>query len=144
MLIQEKIKIAAFGAMGLAFVYLAYGLNKKSDQLDKALIQIDSARASIHSARCDMDTAKFKIEVAQKILADMRLAAQHAQEDLNNLKEERKKISLDIDKTLAGSRQKLKAFDSSVETLLDRQKDMLHALDAVGIRSVYIESSNKK
>jgi hypothetical protein len=138
---KEKLKPFAFGAAALGLVWMAFGLKSQSNYLDRANLQIDSARVLLQGIKTDIGEAKTDVLATRQCLSDIRTAANIAKNDLVNLQRERDNIYKSIDVTIDNSRKKLKDHQSSIESILNRQKRMLDSLNAIQIKDIIIESS---
>lgn len=138
MIIQEKLKIAAFGAMGACFVWLATAIGGSGNLLTKAVDEIKVARTEIGHAKAEISGVKIHIDSAQKVLGTLRLAAENAKDDLAKLKTQREKISSDIAGSIANSKKDLERFGSSIQDLLSEQNQTIKSLDSINIRHLIV------
>lgn len=138
MIIQEKIKIAAFGAMGACFVWLATAIGGSGNLLTKAVDEIKVARTEIGFAKTEIGAAKVNIDSAQRVLGILRMAAENAKDDLAKLKTQREKISSDIAGSIANSKKDLEKFGSSIQGLLSEQNQTIKSLDSINIRHLIV------
>jgi septal ring factor EnvC (AmiA/AmiB activator) len=139
----STLKPFAFGALAIGAVWFGFAVKDKVDYLEQAKLQIDSARVQIHLAKQDIDSAKQYIDLTRTYLADIRKAALDAKNDLSRLQEERNKIYVSIDKTIANSLSNLKEQERSIKGILGKQRAMLDSLNAIPIKNLIIEPSKK-
>ena len=138
-----QLKTFAFGALAIGAVWFAFAVKGKVDYLAQAKLQIDSARIQIHLAKADIEAAKQDIDLTRTYLTDIRNAALAAKSDLTRLQDERNKIYVNIDKTIANSLSNLKEQERSIKSILGKQRAMLDSLNAMPIRNLIIEPSKK-
>lgn len=139
----STLKPFAFGALAIGAVWFGFAVKGKVDYLEQAKLQIDSARVQIHLAKQDIDSAKHYIDLTRTYLADIRNAALAAKSDLTRLQDERNKIYVTMDKTIANSLSNLKEQERSIKGILGKQRAMLDSLNAMPIRHLTIEPSKK-
>ena len=140
----STLKPFVFGALAIGAVWFGFAVKGKVDYLEQAKLQIDSARIQIHLAKQDMDSAKQYIDLTRTYLVDIRNAALAAKSDLTRLQDERNKIYVSIDKTIANSLSNLKEQERSIDDILDNQRKLIAALDAMKIDTIIIQSSKNQ
>jgi chromosome segregation ATPase len=138
-----QLKPFAFGALAIGAVWFGFAAKGNVDYLKQAKLQIDSARVQIHLAKEDIEKAKMDIDLTRTYLTDIRNAALAAKSDLAKLQDERNKIYVSIDKTIANSLSNLKEQERSIKGILGKQRAMLDSLNAMPIRNLTIEPSKK-
>jgi septal ring factor EnvC (AmiA/AmiB activator) len=139
-----QLKPFAFGALAIGAVWFGVAFKGNHDNLREAKLQIDSARVQIHLAKEDIAAARQDIDSTRKYLADIRKAAAVAKDDLVRLQDERNKIYVKIDQTIANSLSNLKAQERSIDDILSSQRKLMEALDALKINEIIIEPSKNK
>ena len=139
----NTLKPFGFGALAIGAVWFGFTVRDKIDYLEQAKLQIDSARVQIHLAKEDIGKAKMDIDSTRKYLVDIRNAALAAKSDLLRLQDERNKIYVSIDRTIAHSLMNFKEQERSIKGILAKQRAMLDSLNALPIRNLIIESSKK-
>lgn len=139
-----QLKPFAFGALAIGAVWFGVAFKGNHDNLREAKLQIDSARVQIHLAKEDIAAARQDIDSTRKYLADIRKAAAVAKDDLVRLQDERNKIYVKIDQTIANSLSNLKAQERSIDDILSSQRKLMEALDALKINKIIIEPSKNK
>ncbi len=139
----NTLKPFAFGALAIGAIWFGFAVKGKTDYLEQAKLQIDSARVQIRLSKEDIAAAKQDIDSTRKYLADIRNAASVAKSDLVRLQDERNKIYVSIDKTIANSLSNLQEQERSIKNILGKQRAMLDSLNAVPIRNLIIEPSKK-
>jgi septal ring factor EnvC (AmiA/AmiB activator) len=139
-----QLKPFAFGALAIGAVWFGFAFKGKVDYLKQAQLQIDSARVQIRLSKEDIAAAKQDIDSTRKYLADIRNAALAAKSDLTRLQNERDKIYQSIDKTINNSVANLQAQKRSIDDILNNQRKLIDALDAIPISNIIIEPSKSK
>ena len=139
-----QLKPFLFGALAIGAVWFGIAFKGNRDNLKLAKLQIDSARIQIQLAKVDIAAAKQDIDSTRKYLADIRKAASDAKDDLSRLQEERNKIYGSIDRTIANSLRNLQTQKQSIDDILNGQRELLKALDALKIDTIIIEPSKNK
>ena len=140
----STLKPFVFGALAIGAVWFGFAVKGKVDYLEQAKLQIDSARIQIHLAKQDIDSAKQYIDLTRTYLVDIRKAALAAKDDLTKLQYERDKIYVSIDRTIANSLSNLKEQERSIDDILDNQRKLIAALDAMKIDTIIIQSSKNQ
>ena len=143
MLDISTLKPFAFGALAIGAIWFGFAVKGKVDYLEQAKLQIDSARVQIRLSKEDIAAAKQDIDSTRKYLTDIRKAALSAKSDLTRLQDERNKIYVNIDKTIANSLSNLKEQERSIKGILGKQRAMLDSLNAIPIRNLTIQPSKK-